>query len=53
MMYKLNNNNLLYTAYSTAFNSHNIVVKARNFLVFQSDEAVASQPLVVLSKPVD
>ena len=52
--YKLNNRVVTYTAYSTALTSHNILVKARNFLVFQGDvEAVASQSPVVLSKLVD
>lgn len=43
-----------YTAYSAALTSHNILIKARNFLVFQGDvEAVASQSPVALSKLID
>lgn len=43
-----------YTAYSAALTSHNILIKARNFLVFQGDvEAVASQSPLALSKLID
>lgn len=42
--YRLNNQVVTYAAYNTALISHNILVKAKNFLVFQGDvEAVASQ----------
>jgi structural maintenance of chromosome 1 len=42
--YKLNNKVITYAAYNAALISHNILVKAKNFLVFQGDvEAVASQ----------
>lgn len=42
--YKLNNKVVTYAAYNAALVSHNILVKAKNFLVFQGDvEAVASQ----------
>ncbi|KAF9479327.1 condensin complex subunit SMC1 [Pholiota conissans] len=42
--YKLNNKTVTYTAYNAALVQHNILVKAKNFLVFQGDvEAVASQ----------
>lgn len=42
--YKLNKKVVTYSAYNAALVSHNILVKAKNFLVFQGDvEAVASQ----------
>lgn len=42
--YRLNNQVVTYAAYNSALVSHNILVKAKNFLVFQGDvEAVASQ----------
>ncbi|KAH6918179.1 cohesin complex subunit psm1 [Coprinopsis sp. MPI-PUGE-AT-0042] len=42
--YKLNKKVVTYSAYNAALISHNILVKAKNFLVFQGDvEAVASQ----------
>ncbi|KAL4079656.1 RecF/RecN/SMC [Scleroderma citrinum] len=42
--YRLNNQVVTYAAYNSALISHNILVKAKNFLVFQGDvEAVASQ----------
>ena len=42
--YRLNGNVVTYAAYNAALISHNILVKAKNFLVFQGDvEAVASQ----------
>ncbi|KAF7984629.1 hypothetical protein HWV62_12853 [Athelia sp. TMB] len=52
--YKLNKKTVTYTAYSAALTSHNILIKARNFLVFQGDvEAVASQSPLALSKLID
>lgn len=42
--YKLNRKIVTYSAYNAALVSHSILVKAKNFLVFQGDvEAVASQ----------
>ncbi|KAF9441811.1 hypothetical protein P691DRAFT_799046 [Macrolepiota fuliginosa MF-IS2] len=42
--YKLNDKIVTYSAYNAALVSHNILVKANNFLVFQGDvETVASQ----------
>ncbi|KAK2462607.1 hypothetical protein APHAL10511_005340 [Amanita phalloides] len=42
--YKLNAKVVTYSAYNAALISHNVLVKAKNFLVFQGDvEAVASQ----------
>lgn len=42
--YRLNDRVVTYAAYNTALILHNILVKAKNFLVFQGDvEAVASQ----------
>ncbi|KAM6496344.1 condensin complex subunit SMC1 [Amanita muscaria] len=42
--YKLNNRVVTYSAYNAALIQHNVLVKAKNFLVFQGDvEAVASQ----------
>ncbi|KAN0084141.1 RecF/RecN/SMC [Tylopilus felleus] len=42
--YRLNDRVVTYAAYNAALVSHNILVKAKNFLVFQGDvEAVASQ----------
>lgn len=42
--YRLNDRVVTYVAYNAALVSHNILVKAKNFLVFQGDvEAVASQ----------
>ncbi|THH32095.1 hypothetical protein EUX98_g2090 [Antrodiella citrinella] len=52
--YKLNDRVVTYTAYNAALISHNILVKAKNFLVFQGDvEAVASQSPKDLSKLID
>ncbi|KAH8082807.1 cohesin complex subunit psm1 [Cristinia sonorae] len=52
--YKLNNRVVTYTAYNAALISHNILVKAKNFLVFQGDvEAVASQSPKDLSRLID
>ncbi|KAI9569904.1 hypothetical protein HD554DRAFT_2088472 [Boletus coccyginus] len=42
--YRLNDRVVTYAAYNAALVSHNVLVKAKNFLVFQGDvEAVASQ----------
>jgi chromosome segregation ATPase len=42
--YKLNDKVVTYSTYNAALIKHNILVKAKNFLVFQGDvEAVASQ----------
>ncbi|KAG5220706.1 Structural maintenance of chromosomes protein [Salix suchowensis] len=52
--YKLNNKVVTYTAYNAALVSHNILVKAKNFLVFQGDvEAVASQSPRELSRLIE
>ncbi|KAL4266841.1 SMC family protein [Pleurotus pulmonarius] len=52
--YKLNNRVVTYTAYNAALVSHNILVKAKNFLVFQGDvEAVASQSPRELSRLIE
>ncbi|KAK7062210.1 structural maintenance of chromosomes protein [Favolaschia claudopus] len=52
--YKLNNKTVTYNAYNAALVSHNILVKAKNFLVFQGDvEAVASQSSRELSRLID
>ncbi|KAJ3798658.1 condensin complex subunit SMC1 [Lentinula aff. detonsa] len=52
--YKLNNRVVTYSAYNAALVSHNILVKAKNFLVFQGDvEAVASQSPRELSRLVE
>ncbi|EMD32195.1 hypothetical protein CERSUDRAFT_118824 [Gelatoporia subvermispora B] len=52
--YKLNNQVVTYSAYNAALVSHNILVKAKNFLVFQGDvEAVASQSPKELSRLID
>ncbi|THH00454.1 hypothetical protein EW026_g2099 [Hermanssonia centrifuga] len=52
--YKLNNRVVTYSAYNAALVSLNILVKAKNFLVFQGDvEAVASQSSLQLSKLID
>jgi structural maintenance of chromosome 1 len=43
-----------YSAYTEALSSHNILVKAKNFLVFQGDvEAVASQSPVALTRLIE
>jgi structural maintenance of chromosome 1 len=43
-----------YTAYNAALVSHNILVKAKNFLVFQGDvKAVASQSPKELSRLIE
>ncbi|KAG8744803.1 Structural maintenance of chromosomes protein 1, partial [Ceratobasidium sp. 428] len=52
--YKLNNKVVTYQTYNTTLEQHNILVKAKNFLVFQGDvEAVASQSPKELSKLID
>jgi structural maintenance of chromosome 1 len=52
--YKLNGKVVTYAAYNAALISHNILVKAKNFLVFQGDvEAVASQSPQQLSRLID
>lgn len=52
--YKLNNKVVTYTAYNNQLISLNILVKAKNFLVFQGDvEAVASQSPKELSRLID
>ncbi|KAI8982948.1 condensin complex subunit SMC1 [Trametes punicea] len=52
--YKLNDRVVTYAAYNTALIQHNILVKAKNFLVFQGDvEAVASQSPKELSRLID
>ncbi len=52
--YKLNNKVVTYSAYNAALIQHNILVKAKNFLVFQGDvEAVASQSPKELSRLID
>ncbi|KAH9848926.1 cohesin complex subunit psm1 [Lenzites betulinus] len=52
--YKLNNRVVTYSAYNAALIKHNILVKAKNFLVFQGDvEAVASQSPKELARLID
>lgn len=52
--YKLNDKTVTYAAYNAALVSHNILVKAKNFLVFQGDvEAVASQSPRELSRLIE
>ena len=52
--YKLNDKVVTYSAYNTALVSHNILVKAKNFLVFQGDvEAVAQQSPRELSRLIE
>ncbi|KAF8872389.1 cohesin complex subunit psm1 [Gymnopilus junonius] len=52
--YKLNGKVVTYTAYNAALIMHNILVKAKNFLVFQGDvEAVASQSPRELSRLIE
>ncbi|KAJ3549243.1 hypothetical protein NMY22_g966 [Coprinellus aureogranulatus] len=52
--YKLNKKVVTYSAYNAALVSHNILVKAKNFLVFQGDvEAVASQSPRELSRLIE
>jgi structural maintenance of chromosome 1 len=52
--YKLNGRTVTYSAYNAALVSHNILVKAKNFLVFQGDvEAVASQSPKELTRLIE
>lgn len=52
--YSMNGRNVTYLLYNQSLEKHNILVKAKNFLVFQGDvEAVASQNPKELSKLVD
>ena len=52
--YKLNGKVVTYSAYNAALIQHNILVKAKNFLVFQGDvEAVASQSPKELARLID
>ncbi|KAI0297775.1 cohesin complex subunit psm1 [Multifurca ochricompacta] len=52
--YKLNKRTVTYTTYNEALIKHNILVKAKNFLVFQGDvEAVASQSSKELTRLVE
>jgi structural maintenance of chromosome 1 len=52
--YKLNGGTVTYSAYNAALVSHNILVKAKNFLVFQGDvEAVASQSPKELTRLIE
>ncbi|KAG2124257.1 hypothetical protein BD769DRAFT_1653050 [Suillus cothurnatus] len=52
--YRLNTKVVTYSAYNAALKSHNILVKAKNFLVFQGDvEAVASQSPRELSRLIE
>ncbi|KAG6813644.1 hypothetical protein H0H92_008881 [Tricholoma furcatifolium] len=52
--YKLNGKVVTYSSYNAALISHNILVKAKNFLVFQGDvEQVASQSPIALSRLID
>ena len=52
--YSLNGRNVTYLLYNQSLEKHNILVKAKNFLVFQGDvEAIASQSPKELSKLID
>ncbi|TFY79840.1 hypothetical protein EWM64_g4174 [Hericium alpestre] len=52
--YKLNGKVVTYTTYNAALVKHNILVKAKNFLVFQGDvEAVASQSPKELTRLIE
>ncbi|KAG6902949.1 hypothetical protein C0995_009341 [Termitomyces sp. Mi166 len=52
--YKLNDKVVTYSTYNSALISHNILVKAKNFLVFQGDvEQVASQSPLALSRLIE
>ncbi|KZV80769.1 condensin complex subunit SMC1 [Exidia glandulosa HHB12029] len=52
--YRLNNRVVTYQAYNTALEDQNILVKAKNFLVFQGDvEAIASQSPKDLSRLIE
>jgi structural maintenance of chromosome 1 len=52
--YYLNNRAVQWTAYNAQLEQFNILVKAKNFLVFQGDvEGVASQDSKALAKLID
>lgn len=52
--YRLNDKVVTYSAYNAALVNQNILVKAKNFLVFQGDvEAVASQSPKELSRLIE
>ncbi|CAK5262899.1 unnamed protein product [Mycena citricolor] len=52
--YKINTKVVTYNVYNDALKSHNILVKAKNFLVFQGDvEAVASQSSKDLARLIE
>lgn len=52
--YKLNNRVVTYSAYNAVLIQYNILLKAKNFLVFQGDvEAVASQSPKELARLID
>lgn len=52
--YFLNNKAVQWTAYNNQLEQFNILVKAKNFLVFQGDvEGVASQDSKALAKLID
>ena len=52
--YQLNGKNVTWTIYNQTLEHHNILVKAKNFLVFQGDvEQIASQSSKDLAKLVD
>lgn len=52
--YQINGKTCTYQNYNAALEKHNILVKAKNFLVFQGDvEAVASQSPLALTKLIE
>ncbi|KAJ1648792.1 Structural maintenance of chromosomes protein 1 [Dispira simplex] len=52
--YKINRRNVLHTEYNRVLEQQNILVRARNFLVFQGDvEAVASQSAKDLTRLIE
>ncbi|TFK38253.1 condensin complex subunit SMC1 [Crucibulum laeve] len=52
--YKIDGRTVTYTSYNSELTKHNILVKAKNFLVFQGDvEAVASQSPMQLTKLIE
>lgn len=52
--YQINGKTCTYLNYNAALEKHNILVKAKNFLVFQGDvEAVASQSPQALTKLIE
>ncbi|KAI8805659.1 RecF/RecN/SMC [Cladochytrium replicatum] len=52
--YKINNQTVTYAKYNAALEAENILIKARNFLVFQGDvEAIASQNGKDLTKLIE